>query len=238
MVGILLLQSPNVLPNPFFGFQHLREIYLKADPNYQSNISVPVLWDKKKNTIVSNESAEIIQMFNNQFNDFCATPEQAKLDLYPQQLKAEIDSINEIVYANVNQGVYRCGFATAQEAYDVAIVKLFEELENLEQRLAKQRYLVGSQLTLADVRLFTTLLRFDWVYHGHFKCNKKRLVDFPNLWAYVRDIYNTGTIAETVDRDHIIWHYYHSLRNVNPTGIVPIGPTLDFKEPHGREKLH
>jgi len=214
--------------------QSLREIYNKASPDYSGRVSVPVLWDKERQTIVNNESAEIIEMLNSEFNEFAKHP---KLDLYPSHLREQIDATNDFVYTGVNNAVYRCGFASSQDAYDVAVVKLFETLDELETRLSKTRYLVGNQLTLADVRLFTTLVRFDWVYVGIFKCDVRRLTDYPNLWAYCRDLFQTSSIAETVDKDHIRNHYWQSLKQLNPNGIVPRGPNLDFLQPHGREKL-
>jgi putative glutathione S-transferase len=189
-----------------------------------------VLWDKKRATIVSNESSEIIRMFNSAFD----TWSDASLDFYPQDLRAEIDEINERVYATVNNGVYRAGFATSQDAYEEAVDALFETLAYLEDRLAGQRYLAGDRLTEADWRLFTTLLRFDPVYVGHFKCNKRRLADHPNLWGFTRELYQMPGIAETVNLDHIKRHYYGSHESINPSRIVPKGPEIDFTGPHGR----
>jgi putative glutathione S-transferase len=204
-----------------------------ADPHYTGRVSVPVLWDKKQRTIVNNESSEIIRMLNSAFDAVT----DASADYYPVELRAEIDRINETVYANVNNGVYRAGFATSQEAYEGAARGVFETLDRLEQRLARQRYLVGSRLTEADWRLFTTLIRFDTVYYSHFKCNVRRIADYPNLWNYLRDLYQVPGIAETVSIDHIKRHYYGSQRQVNPTGIVPIGPLLDFDAPHDRGRF-
>jgi len=217
-------------------YSYLSEVYTLADGSYRGNITVPVLWDKKGRTIVNNESSEIIRMLNSSFNAFCETEEQRSLDLYPEALRTQIDDTNSWVYEGINNGVYRAGFATTQEAYEEAAKNVFVNLDRAEAILATRRFLVGDRLTEADVRLFTTLVRFDMVYVGHFKCNTRRLVDYPNLWAYTRDIYQTGGIGETVDADHIKKHYYNSHRQINPHGIVPIGPELDFSLPHGRDK--
>ena len=211
----------------------LAEIYLLADPHYTGRVSVPVLWDKKRRTIVNNESSEIIRMLNSAFDAFT----DAHTDYYPTALRTEIDRINEIVYPNVNNGVYRAGFATSQEAYEEAARGVFDTFDMLEARLSRQRYLVGRQLTEADWRLFTTLVRFDCVYYSHFKCNLRRVADYPNLWNYTRDLYQVPDIAETVSIDHIKRHYYGSQRQVNPTGIVPIGPLIDFTAPHDRGRF-
>ena len=212
---------------------YLYENYLKADPNFDGLVTVPVLWDKKRETIVNNESSEIIRMLNSAFDEFS----NSELDFYPEALRAQIDEINDIVYDNINNGVYRAGFATTQAAYDKAFDQLFDTMDYLEQRLSEQRYLVGKQITEADWRLFTTLVRFDAVYYNHFKTNKKRLIDYPNLWAYTRELYQVPGIAETVNMDHIKYHYFASHRSINPTGIVPKGPEIDFMLPHGRETL-
>lgn len=212
---------------------YLYENYLKADPNFNGLVTVPVLWDKKRQTIVNNESSEIIRMFNLAFNEYG----NADVDFYPESLQEEIDDINELVYNNINNGVYRAGFATTQQAYNRAFDRLFDSMDALEERLSKQRYLVGNQITEADWRLFTTLVRFDAVYYNHFKTNKKRLIDYPNLWAYTRELYQVPGVAETVNMDHIKHHYFGSHRSINPTGIVPRGPQLDFMQPHGREIL-
>ncbi|KAK3098809.1 hypothetical protein FSP39_023308 [Pinctada imbricata] len=227
----------NCTPDTVNNCKTLREVYAKVDPEYSGRITVPVLWDKQKQTIVNNESSEIIRMLNKEFNAFCKTEEQKALDLYPESLRSEIDEVNSWIYPNINNGVYRSGFATKQGAYDEAVKGLFEALDKVEGILSSHRYLTGSQLTEADVRLFTTLVRFDMVYVGHFKCNKKRIVDYPNIWAYLRDIYQTPGIAETVDAEHIQWHYQSSHRSINPHGIVAIGPDLDFMTPHGRENI-
>jgi putative glutathione S-transferase len=211
----------------------LAEIYLLADPRYTGRVSVPVLWDKKRRTIVNNESSEIIRMFNSAFDAFT----NVRTDYYPAELRGDIDPINDLVYTTVNNGVYRAGFATAQDAYEKAARALFVTFDQLEERLSRQRYLVGHQITEADWRLFTTLVRFDAVYNGHFKCNLRRVADYHNLENYLRDLYAVPGVAETVHMDQIKRHYYGSQRQVNPTGIVPIGPQLDFTQPHDRERL-
>jgi putative glutathione S-transferase len=216
--------------DPVNGFRFLSEAYHATDPAFDGRVTVPVLWDRRESIIVNNESSEIVRMLNATFDAWG----DASLDLYPQELRPEIDAVNELVYEKVNNGVYRSGFATTQQAYERAFDALFASLDELEQRLDRQRFLVGDRLTEADVRLFTTLVRFDPVYHGHFKCNLRRLVDYPNLWAYTRDIYQHDGIAETVDMDHIKRHYYCTHRTINPTGIVPKGPAIDFSLPHDR----
>lgn len=215
------------------GEAHLYEVYLAADPAATTRVTVPVLWDRERKTIVSNESAEIIRMFNGAFDVLTGNA----LDLYPGPLREEIDALNERVYARVNNGVYRAGFATSQEAYEEAFDALFDELDALDERLAGRRYLLGSALTEADVRLFTTLVRFDAVYVGHFKCNRRRIADYTNLSGYLRDLFQTTGFGETVDLAHIKTHYYWSHTTINPTRIVPKGPSLDFGSPHGRERL-
>jgi glutathionyl-hydroquinone reductase len=215
------------------GKAKLSEIYLLADPHFSGRVTVPVLWDKKTGTVVNNESAEIIRMFNSAFDAFT----DVRTDYYPAGLRAQIDSINTVVYENVNNGVYRAGMATTQAAYEEAFLALFATLDELERRLAKQRYLVGNTLTEADWRLFTTLVRFDAVYVGHFKCNLRRIADYPNLSNYLRELYQVPGVAETVSIDHIKRHYYSSHRKINPTGIVPLGPELNFSAPHNRGKL-
>ncbi len=212
---------------------YLYENYLKANPDFDGLVSVPVLWDKKRQTIVNNESSEIIRMLNSAFDDYS----NSELDFYPESLREEIDAINDVVYNNINNGVYRAGFATTQTAYEKAFDRLFNTMDELEDLLSKQRYLVGDQITEADWRLFTTLVRFDAVYYNHFKTNKKRLMDYPNLWAYTRELYQVPGIAETVNMDHIKYHYFASHHSINPTGIVPKGPVIDFMLAHGREKL-
>lgn len=211
----------------------MHQVYTAAMPDYSGRVTVPVLWDKQNNTIVSNESPEIIRMFNSAFDEVGAKPG----DFYPEPLRAEIDELNEQIYEPVNNGVYKCGFATSQEAYEEALVPLFETLDNLELRLSAQRYLTGKTITEADWRLFTTLVRFDAVYVGHFKCNLKRLVDYPNLWGYVRDLYQQLGVSETVNMHHIKHHYYGSHESVNPSRVVPMGPEIDFNEAHSRNQI-
>jgi putative glutathione S-transferase len=213
--------------------RRLVDIYLLADPQYTGRVTVPVLWDKRRNTIVNNESAEIIRMLNSAFDAFT----DVRTDYYPQELRDEIDRINDFVYDNVNNGVYRAGFARHQEAYEEAFLALFAALDRLEARLSGQRYLTGAKLTEADWRLFTTLVRFDAVYYSHFKCNLRRIVDYPNLSNYLRDLYQVPGVAETVSIDHVKRHYYGSHRHINPSGIVPLGPALDFSAPHDRARL-
>lgn len=221
------------LHDDLYDLEFLYQLYLKADANYSGRVTVPVLWDKQEQTIVSNESADIIRMFNSAFNDLTGNT----LDFYPDALHDDIDSINDMVYDRVNNGVYKCGFATAQEAYEEAFDGLFDALDTLEQRLATQQFLVGDTLTEADWRLFTTLVRFDAVYVGHFKTNKQRIVDYPNLWNYVKALYQVPGVAETVVMDHIKQHYYGSHHMINPTGVVPVGPQLDFSASHTRKEV-
>jgi glutathionyl-hydroquinone reductase len=215
------------------GKSTIADIYVLSDAKYSGRASVPVLWDKKRRSIVNNESSEIIRMFNSAFDAFT----DVRTDYYPAALRAEIDRVNALVYETVNNGVYRAGFATTQAAYEEAARALFATLDRLEERLSRQRYLVGHQITEADWRLFTTLVRFDAVYYSHFKCNLRRIVDYPNLSNYLRDLYQVPGVAETVNLDHIKRHYYGSHRNVNPTGIVPIGPQIDFTLPHDRGRF-
>ncbi|MCP1645568.1 putative glutathione S-transferase [Pseudomonas citronellolis] len=215
------------------GLEFLHQRYTRDDPHYTGRVTVPVLWDKQRKRIVSNESAEIIRMFNSAFDGLTGND----LDLYPTALQGEIDALNERIYPAVNNGVYRAGFATSQEAYEEAFVTLFEELDCLEKRLGERRYLTGEHLTEADIRLFTTLIRFDAVYHGHFKCNLRRLADYPNLSGWLRELYQLPGVAGTVNFQHIKNHYYGSHHTINPTGIVPLGPQQDFSGPHGREHL-
>lgn len=224
--------AEGVIPDPLFNSRFLYEVYTRADPDYTGRVSVPVLWDKHTQTIVNNESAEIIRMFNSAFDTAGAKPG----DYYPQELRDEIDALNERIYATVNNGVYKAGFATTQEAYEEAVGPVFETLDWLEERLSQDRFLCGDRLTEADIRLFTTLIRFDSVYHGHFKCNIRRLVDYRNLWAFTRDIYQLPGIAATVNFTHIKRHYYMSHVAINPTRIVPVGPRLDLETPAERGK--
>ncbi|XP_055333792.1 glutathionyl-hydroquinone reductase YqjG-like [Paramacrobiotus metropolitanus] len=215
----------------------LRELYEASSPGYDGRITVPVLWDKQKKTIVSNESSEILRMFGTQFDALSKTEEQKKLDLYPVNLQKEIDTINEWVFENINRGVYKCAFAKTQEDYDTPAKALFEHLDKAERILSKQRYIAGSQMTEADVRLFTTLLRFDRVYYVLFKCAKKQIVNYPNLWGWVRDMYQKPGIKKTVNMEHIRKHYYTTFKELNPNAIVPIEADISFDEAHGREKL-
>ncbi|MCV9961329.1 glutathione S-transferase family protein [Pararhizobium sp. BT-229] len=216
-----------------FGSEALWQVYVKADPHYSGRVTVPVLWDKKQNKMVSNESSEIIRMFNSAFDGLTGSNE----DFYPQALRGEIDGLNERIYDAVNNGVYKAGFATTQDAYGENVKVLFEALDELEQRLSTRRYLTGEQITEADWRLFTTLVRFDPVYVGHFKCNIRRIADYPNLQGYLQDLYQVPGIAETVNLRHIKEHYYRSHTTINPTGVVPVGPELYLTAPHLREKL-
>jgi len=225
--------SPGTVPDSVNGASELAEIYLRADPRYTGRVSVPALWDKERRTIVNNESAEIIRMLNGAFGRFT----NVRTDYYPPALREEIDRVNALVYENVNNGVYRAGFATSQEAYEEAFRAVFRVLDELERRLSGQRYLVGSDITEADWRLFTTLVRFDAVYYSHFKCNLRRIIDYPNLSNYLRDLYQQAGVAATVNMDHIKRHYYGSQRHVNPSGIVPLGPQLDFLAPHDRNRF-
>jgi putative glutathione S-transferase len=231
--GWTFAPGPETIPDEINGAQRVYELYTLADPQYSGRATVPILWDKQQRTIVSNESAEIVRMLNGAFDRVGANGH----DFYPPELRAEIDELNAYVYPNINNGVYRAGFATTQEAYEEAVNAVFAALDTLEQRLATRRYLTGERLTEADVRLFTTLIRFDPVYHGHFKCNVRRIVDYPNLWGYVRELYQLPGIAATVHIDFIKRHYYGSHANINPTRIVPVGPALDYLAPHGRERL-
>ena len=227
------LDFPGTTGDRLHGLSFLREVYLRADPQISGRVTVPVLWDKSRGTIVSNESAEIIRMFNSAFDGLTGNTD----DYWPEALRAEIEPVNDRIYDTVNNGVYKAGFATTQEAYDAAVVPLFETLDWLEARLAGQRYLMGERLTEADWRLFTTLIRFDRVYHGHFKCNRARIVDYPSLWGYLRELYQWPGVAGTVRFDHITRHYHYSHDTINPHRIVPIGPDLDLEAPHGRGGL-
>ncbi len=225
--------AEGVIADPIIQARYMHQIYTTADPKYSGRVTIPVLWDKQQSRFVSNESAEIIRMFNSAFDDIGAKPG----DYYPQALRAEIDSLNAHIYDSVNNGVYKAGFATTQQAYEEAVFPLFEALDELEHRLSKQRYLLGEQITEADWRLFTTLVRFDAVYHGHFKCNLKQIEDYPNLADYVRELYQWSGVAETVNMQHIKGHYYRSHASINPTGVVPAGPVLHLNDSHKREQL-
>lgn len=219
-----------VVPDPIGGASRLHQVYTKAAADYTGRVTVPVLWDKKTDTIVSNESSEIIRMFGSAFDDVGAVPG----DYYPAELRSEINAVNTRVYETLNNGVYRCGFATSQQAYADALAQLFETMDWLEERLSTQRYLAGNVITEADWRLFTTLVRFDSVYVGHFKTNLRRLVDYPNLWAYTRELFQHPGVADTVDMFHIKEHYFGSHETINPSRVVPVGPIIDFHAPHGR----
>ena len=231
--GWTFAEGAGVIADPIVKADYLYEVYIAAKPDYTGRVTVPILWDKKTNTIVSNESSEIIRMFNSAFDEVGATA----VNFLPAELLAEIDTVNEFVYSAVNNGVYKAGFATTEAAYKEAVITLFDALDTLEARLVDQRYLLGNTITEADWRLFTTLVRFDAVYVGHFKCNIRRIVDYPNLWGYLRDLYQVPGIAETVSIEHIKAHYYTSHANINPTRIIPVGPLLDFNEPHDRAHL-
>jgi putative glutathione S-transferase len=220
-------------PDDLHGAGRLHEIYLRADANYSGRVTVPVLWDKFRDTIVSNESADIIRMLNSAFDEWG----DATLDLYPEALRPEIDEINSLIYEKVNNGVYRAGFATSQEAYEEAFRGLFNTLDELDSRLDEQRFLLDDRLTEADWRLFTTLVRFDAVYYGHFKCNRRRIVDYPNLSGYLRDLFQIPGVKETVNFEHIKQHYYYSHDRINPTRIVPLGPLLILDAPHDRDRF-
>jgi putative glutathione S-transferase len=228
--GWTFTPGEGVIPDTVNGVEFLHQLYTRADPRYSGRVTVPVLWDKQRGTIVNNESSEIIRMLNDAFDGVGATPG----DYYPKLLRDEIDRLEARIYDTVNNGVYKAGFAGTQEAYEAAVLPLFQSLDWLEERLSQSRFLVGDKPTEADWRLFTTLVRFDAVYHGHFKCNIRRLVDYPNLWGYTRDLYQWPGIARTVNLTHIKRHYYMSHRHINPTGIVPLGPEIDFGTPHGR----
>ncbi|WP_352259741.1 glutathione S-transferase family protein [Psychrobacter sp. TB55-MNA-CIBAN-0194] len=231
--GWTFAAGEGVIADPLNHASNAYEIYIAAKPDYTGRVTVPILWDKKTNTIVSNESSEIIRMFNSAFDEVGAVAG----DFLPTELLTEIDEINAFVYSAINNGVYKAGFSTTQEAYEEAVTALFDALDTLEVRLSGQRYLVGNTITEADWRLFTTLVRFDAVYVGHFKCNLHRIVDYPSLWGYLRDLYQVPGIAETVNMVHIKQHYYTSHANINPTRIVPVGPVIDFNEPHNRARL-
>ena len=215
------------------GFQFLSEAYRTTDPTYRARVTVPVLWDCHTKKIVNNSEDDIMRMFNREFNRFTNITH----DYYPEPLRADIDELNTLIYENVNDGVYKAGFATSQQVYEKAVRTLFENLDQLEARLSHRRYLLGSQITETDWKLFVTLIRFDAVYHGHFKCNLRKIAECPNLFGYLRDLYQQEGIAETVNFDHIKRHYYMTHDDINPTGIVPLGPMQDLTAPHGREEL-
>jgi len=219
--------------DPVNGFAFLSEAYHATDPTFDGRVTVPVLWDKKTKRIVSNSDDDLMRMLNSEFSEFA----RRDPDFYPPELRAEIDALNDVIYKRINNGVYMAGFATRQGPYESAARRLFATLDELDSRLAKQRYLFGDRLMESDWRLFPTLIRFDAVYHGHFKCNLRRIVDYPNLWPYLRDLYQHESVASTVNFDHIKRHYYVTHYDINPTRIVPIGPALDLDTPHGRERL-
>jgi putative glutathione S-transferase len=223
--------EPGVIPDTVNDAHYLREIYVKADPEYTGRVSTPVLWDKETETIVNNESREIVRMFDTQFGVLT----EGSPDFYPEELRDEIDRTIDEIYEPINNGVYRSGFATTQDAYEEAVTELFDALEHWEGVLGERRYLCGDRITEADWCMFPTLVRFDPVYHGHFKCNLRRIVDYPNLWGYLKELYQYPNVAETVNFDHIKKHYYRSHESINPTRIVPLGPVLDLSEPHGRQ---
>jgi putative glutathione S-transferase len=231
--GWTFAPGEGVVPDPILNAINVHEIYTRAQVDYTGRVTVPILWDKETNTIVSNESPEIIRMFNSAFDDIGALPG----DFSPPELLAEIDELNAFIYPTINNGVYRAGFATTQAAYDEAVVEVFDALDTLEVRLENRRYLTGNTITEADWRLFTTLVRFDSVYVGHFKCNLRRIVDYPNIWGYLRDLYQVPGIEETVAMDYIKAHYYGSHETINPTRILPVGPHIDFNMAHDRELL-
>jgi len=231
--GWAFRDGPGYSTDPINGFHFLSEAYRATDSAYLGRVTVPALWDTVTGRIVSNSDDDLMRMFNQEFNGHT----ESTLDLYPEPLRPEIDEWNELLYEQVNNGVYRAGFATSQAAYERAVRRLFETLDRVEQRLAERRYLFGSAFTETDWRLFVTLIRFDAVYHGHFKCNLRRIVDYNNLYGYLRDLYQVEGIAETVNFDHIKRHYYVTHEDINPTGIVPLGPLLDLSTAHGRQGL-
>lgn len=220
-------------PDHLYGLDYLHQIYTRAEPTVTSRVTVPVLWDKRRQSIVSNESAEIIRMLNSAFNEITGN----STDYYPEDLRTEIDQLNEWIYPTINNGVYRAGFATTQHAYEEAYMEVFTALDKIEQRLSTRRYLCGDRITEADWRLFTTLVRFDAVYFGHFKTNRQRIEDYENISAYVRDLFQHPGVAATVDIPYIKQHYYGSHKTINPTGIVPLGQEIDFSRPHDRAQL-
>ncbi|MDY0292695.1 MAG: glutathione S-transferase family protein [Desulfuromonadaceae bacterium] len=233
VVEPLMLSNGWELKGDQYGLDYMYQLYLKANPDYEGRVTIPVLWDKHSQTIVSNESADIIRMFNSAFNHLTGNAN----DYYPAELRAQIDAINDRVYTSINNGVYRAGFATSQQAYADAYHQLFDALDWVEQILSRKRYLVGTTLTEADWRLFTTLIRFDAVYYGHFKTNRQRIADYPALSNYVRELFQLPGVAQTVDFTHIKQHYYGSHATINPTRIVPLGPEQDFTLPHNRDQL-
>ncbi len=224
---------PGATGDRLYGLPFARDLYLKADPTISGRVTVPILWDTRRETIVSNESSEIIRMLNSAFDHLTGNTD----DYWPEEMRDAIDEVNSRIYDTVNNGVYKAGFAATQTAYDAAVGPLFDTLDWLEDRLSRNRYLMGDRITEADWRLVTTLFRFDPVYHLHFKCNRRRVIDYPNLWAYARELYQVPGVAETVNFDHIVRHYHYSHDSINPHRIIPINPILDWDEPHGREDL-
>jgi putative glutathione S-transferase len=231
--GWTFADGPGVVPDPIHGARYLHQLYTAAQADYSGRATIPLLWDRRRGTIVNNESADLLRMLNRAFDPLGARAG----DYCPDALRAEIDEVNARVYDGLNNGVYKAGFATAQAAYEEAAAAVFETMDWLERRLSDRRWLVGNRFTEADIRLFTTLYRFDEVYHGHFKCNRRRLVDYPALWAFARDVFQIPGVAGTVNMTHVKRHYYESHRTINPTAIVPLGPAPDFAAPHGREAL-
>jgi len=231
--GWAFREGPGHSLDPINGFHFLSEAYKATDPSYRGRVTVPVLWDTVTKRIVTNSDDDLLRMFNSEFNEFTTST----IDLYPDELRKEVDALNEFIYENVNDGVYRAGFATSQRVYEKAGLRLFDALDQLEKRLADHRYLFGPRFVETDWRLFVTLIRFDAVYHGHFKCNIRRIIDYPNLFGYLKDLYQTDGIAETVNFDHIKRHYYITHNDINPTRIVPVGPVQDLSTPHRRERL-
>jgi putative glutathione S-transferase len=231
--GWVFGDAEGAVPDEVNGAQFMHQVYTQADPKFTGRVTVPVLWDRKTCTIVNNESSEIIRMFNSEFDELG----DASVDFYPKALRAEIDELNDFIYPRINNGVYRCGFATTQQAYTDAFFELFEGLDEIDARLATRRYLLGDSITEADWRLFTTLVRFDAVYVGHFKCNQRRIADYPNLSGYLRELYQVPGVEKTVNMNHIKRHYYESHGSINPTGVVPLGPELDLDASHGRDAL-
>jgi glutathionyl-hydroquinone reductase len=232
--GWAFRNGPGCSEDPVNGFQFLSEAYIATDPSYEGRVTVPVLWDKQKRMIVNNSDDDLMRIFNSEFDAFT----DSDIDLYPAAYRSEIDQLNTLIYETVNDGVYRAGFATSQRAYEKAAFALFDTLDGLEARLSKQRYLFGDSILETDLRLFVTLIRFDAVYHGHFKCNIRRIADYPNLFPYLCDLYQTDGIAETVNFDHIKRHYYVTHDDINPTRIVPVGPKQDLWAPQNRASLH
>ena len=223
---------PGATGDSLFGAQYIHQIYQRADPKVTTRATVPILWDKTQGRIVSNESAEIIRMFNSAFDSLTGNTD----DYWPLEMRQDIEEVNTRIYDSINNGVYRAGFATSQAAYDRAVGEVFDTLDWLEDRLSTRRYLMGDRITEADWRLFPTLVRFDSVYHLHFKCNRRRIVDYPNLWGHTRELYQWPGIADTVNLDHIVRHYHYSHDSINPSRIIPINPVLDFDAPHGRDQ--